>query len=57
MAAWWGYHYKDLLTEPKPREVITIYEIDAAGERNWAQAVYNFRWVPQTESAPSPPSR
>ena len=48
-AAWWGYHYKDLLTEPKPREVITIYEIDAAGERNWAQAVYNFRWVPQTD--------
>ncbi len=48
-AAWWGFHYKDLLTEPKPREVITIYEIDAAGERNWAKAVYNFRWVPQTD--------
>ena len=28
-AAWWGFHYNDLLTEPKPREVITIYEIDA----------------------------
>ena len=26
-AAWWGFHYNDLLTEPKPREVITIYEI------------------------------
>ncbi len=26
-AAWWGFHYKDLLTEPKPREVITIYEV------------------------------
>ena len=36
-AAWWGFHYNDLLTEPKPREVITIYEIDASGERNWAQ--------------------
>src|SRR5712675_995594 len=48
-AAWWGFHYKDLLTEPKPREVITIYEIDAAGDRSWAQAVYNFRWVPQTD--------
>jgi acetamidase/formamidase len=48
-AAWWGFHYKDLLTEPKPREVITIYEVDAAGERNWAQAVYNFQWVPQTD--------
>ena len=30
-AAWWGFHYKDLITEPKPREVITIYEIDATG--------------------------
>jgi len=48
-AAWWGFHYKDLLTDPKPREVITIYEIDAAGERNWAKAVYNFQWTPQTD--------
>src|SRR5579883_1400309 len=48
-AAWWGYHYKDLLTEPKPREVVTIYEIDATGDRNWARAVYNFRWTPQTD--------
>jgi acetamidase/formamidase len=48
-AAWWGFHYNDLLTEPKPREVITIYEIDATGDRNWARAVYNYRWVPQTD--------
>jgi len=48
-AAWWGFHYKELITEPKPREVCTIYEIDAAGQRNWAQAVYNFRWTPQTD--------
>jgi acetamidase/formamidase len=48
-AAWWGFHYNDLLEEPKPREVITIYEVDATGERDWAQAVYNFRWVPQTD--------
>jgi acetamidase/formamidase len=48
-AAWWGFHYNDLLTEPKPREVITIYEIDAQGERNWARALYNFRWTPQTD--------
>ena len=27
-AAWWGFHYSDLLTEPKPREVCTIYEIE-----------------------------
>ena len=48
-AAWWGFHYNDLLTDPKPREVITIYEIDAAESRNWARAVYNYRWVPQTD--------
>ena len=48
-AAWWGFHYKDLLTDPNPREVITIYEVDATGERNWAKAVYNFRWTAQTD--------
>jgi acetamidase/formamidase len=48
-AAWWGFHYKDQLTEPKGREVITIYEIDTADERNWARGVYNFRWTPQTD--------
>ena len=48
-AAWWGYQYNDLLTDPKPREVITIYELDTSGQRNWAQAVYNFRWTPQTD--------
>ena len=36
-AAWWGFHYKELLTEPKPREVVTIYEIDAKGEKNCGQ--------------------
>jgi acetamidase/formamidase len=48
-AAWWGFHYKELLTEPKPREVITIYEIDTKGEKNWATALYNFQWTPQTD--------
>lgn len=48
-AAWWGYHYQDLLDAPKPREVITIYEMDATGQRTWAKALYNFRWVPQTD--------
>ena len=48
-AAWWGFHYKELITEPKPREVITIYEIDATGQRNWAKALYNFQWTPQTD--------
>ncbi|HEY4185191.1 MAG TPA: acetamidase/formamidase family protein [Polyangia bacterium] len=48
-AAWWGFHYKELIEEPKPREVITIYEVDASGERDWARALYNFRWTPQTD--------
>lgn len=48
-AAWWGFHYGDTVEEPKKREVITIYEVDATGERNWANAVYNFRWTPQTD--------
>ena len=48
-AAWWGFHYNDMIEEPKKREVITIYEVDASGERNWARAVYNYRWTPQTD--------
>ncbi|SEG59367.1 acetamidase/formamidase family protein [Marinobacterium lutimaris] len=48
-AAWWGFHYNDLIEEPKPREVITIYEMDATGATNWAQAVYKYNWVPQTD--------
>ena len=48
-AAWWGFHYQELSTDPKPREVITIYEIDATGQHNWAKAVYDFQWTPQTD--------
>jgi acetamidase/formamidase len=48
-AAWWGFHFNDQIEEPKKREVITIYEIDATGERDWAKALYNFRWTPQTD--------
>jgi acetamidase/formamidase len=48
-AAWWGFQYNDLLTGPRPREVITIYELDATGEDRWARAVYNYRWVPQAD--------
>ncbi|HTJ95751.1 MAG TPA: acetamidase/formamidase family protein [Pararobbsia sp.] len=51
-AAWWGFHYRELLTEPKEREVVTIYELDAdaiAGETSYARAVYNFRWTPQRD--------
>jgi acetamidase/formamidase len=48
-AAWWGFHFKDLIEEPKQREVITIYEIDATGERDYARALYNYRWTPQKD--------
>ena len=48
-AASWGFHFNELIEEPKKREVITIYEIDATGERDWAKALYNFRWTPQTD--------
>jgi acetamidase/formamidase len=48
-AANWGFQYRDLLTGDKPREVVTIYEMDATGERNWAKAVYNFKWIPVTD--------
>jgi acetamidase/formamidase/AraC-like DNA-binding protein len=51
-AAWWGFHYRELLTEPKPREVVTIYELDAEltdSGAACARAVYNFRWTPQRD--------
>jgi acetamidase/formamidase/AraC-like DNA-binding protein len=48
-AAWWGFHYKELLTEPRPREVVTIYEIGRAIGGQIAKALYNFRWTPQTD--------
>ena len=48
-AAWWGFHYDDMLTEPKQREVVTIYEIDCSQGMGCAHAVYNFRWTPQRD--------
>ena len=27
----WGFHYHDLIEEPKPREVVTIFELDTLG--------------------------
>lgn len=48
-AAYWGFHYSDLLTEPRPREVITIYEVERNEGRPCAHAVYNYRWTPQTD--------
>jgi acetamidase/formamidase len=56
VAAWWGYHYNELLVEPKPREAVTIYEIHFAGregdhhaEAPYARALYSYRWEPQTD--------
>lgn len=50
-ATWWGYHYHDLITPPKHREVVTVYEIEATGYEKFARAVYAFRWTPQTDPA------
>ena len=38
-----------MIEEPKQREVVTIFEVDATGERDYAKALYNFRWTPQTD--------
>lgn len=49
-ATYWGFHYNDLLTEPKTREVVTIYEVEAAGGRlPTAHAVYSYRWTTQVD--------
>lgn len=48
-AAYWGFHYNDLLTQPRQREVVTIYEIESEPGRAAAHAVYNYRWTPQTD--------
>jgi acetamidase/formamidase len=49
LAANWGFHYHDLIEEPKPREVVTIYELDATGGRDYARPLYNYRWGPFTD--------
>ncbi|WP_371345560.1 acetamidase/formamidase family protein [Ancylobacter sp. IITR112] len=46
-AANWGFQYRDLIEEPKPREVVTIYELDM-GEAV-VQALYSYVWTPQTD--------
>ncbi|MCT2400446.1 acetamidase/formamidase family protein [Novosphingobium mangrovi (ex Huang et al. 2023)] len=49
-ATYWGFHYQDLLTEPKMREVVTIYEVEATGARTpTAHAVYSYRWTEQID--------
>ena len=49
VAAWWGYHYDELLAEPKPREVVTIYEIVCDDAAPYARAVYSYRWEAQAD--------
>ncbi|UMY18637.1 acetamidase/formamidase family protein [Methylobacterium organophilum] len=49
VAAWWGYHYGEFLSEPRPRETVTIYEIFPDGDAPHARAVHAFRWEPQTD--------
>ncbi len=53
-ATFWGLHYDDLLTEPKPREVVTIYEVEhedapQGAPRGCAHAVHSYRWTPQVD--------
>lgn len=49
-AANWGFQYRDLIEEPKPREVVTIFELDATSkDAPFARAVYNYVWTPQTD--------
>jgi acetamidase/formamidase len=49
LAANWGYQYKDLIEDPKPREVVTIYEFESDGGSDWAVPIYNYRWGPFTD--------
>lgn len=49
VAAFRGFHFNDLLTEPKGREVVTIYEVENKEQRCCAHALYNFRYTPQTD--------
>jgi acetamidase/formamidase/AraC-like DNA-binding protein len=48
-ATWWGFHYRDQITEPREREVVTIFEIDCDRADGKARALYNFRWTPQRD--------
>ena len=53
-ATFWGLQYDNLLTEPKPREVVTIYEVEHSdGARGrpcgCARAIHSFRWTPQVD--------
>lgn len=49
VAAWWGFQYNDEIDGAGKREVVTIYETDLASGAEFAQAVYSYRWTPQTD--------
>jgi acetamidase/formamidase/AraC-like DNA-binding protein len=49
VAAYWGFHYNDMLTEPRPREVVTVFEVETGHDRNCAHALYNYRYTPQVD--------
>ncbi|WGD32209.1 acetamidase/formamidase family protein [Ancylobacter sp. WKF20] len=51
VAAWWGFHYSEFLSEPHPRETVTIYEIITDVPEPHARAVHAYRWEPQTDPA------
>lgn len=48
-AAWWGFHFKELLTEPRQRETVTIYEIFNNAEHPHARPVQSYVWRAQTD--------
>ena len=45
-AAWWGYHYKDMITGDRSREVVTIYEVDATGGARLGEGGLQFSLGP-----------
>ena len=49
VAAWWGYHYGELIQQPSHRENVTIYEIFADGDGGYAEVLYAYRWSPQVD--------
>jgi acetamidase/formamidase/AraC-like DNA-binding protein len=48
-ATWWGFQYGELASGARPREVITIYEVESADDWSSAKAVYSYHWTPQTD--------
>lgn len=46
-STWWGYQYSDFIDPSDPREIVTIFEIEP--DAQWAQAIYSYRWVAQTD--------